>query len=90
MTALTFLRVRDRLDRYGLKLELYAETNGFRWDIDNRPLQTQRVFPTVEAALEHADMYTRLWYEERFEASQASSPRSQPGDPARRDAVRQA
>jgi hypothetical protein len=66
MTAMTFLRVRDRLNKSGLQLELYAEPDGFRWDIASKPLRTRRVFPTVQAALEHADMYTHVWYQERI------------------------
>jgi hypothetical protein len=97
MTATTFLRVRDRLNKNGLQLELYAEPDGFRWDIANRPLPTRRVFATVHAALEHADMYTHIWYDETLEASQrlptgpldtglaqSASPRSRTGGPVAR------
>jgi len=63
-TAVTFRRVRDRLNKAGLQLELRAEPDGFQWDIVDKPLQTRRVFPTVQAALEHADIYTRVWYQE--------------------------
>jgi hypothetical protein len=70
MTADTFLRVRDRLNKAGLQLELYVESDGFRWDIAGKPLRTRRVFPTVEAALEHADAYTHFWFEDRLEPSQ--------------------
>jgi hypothetical protein len=77
MTAVTFLRVRDRLNKSGLQLELYAESDGFRWDIAGRPLGTRRVFPTVQAALDHADMYTYVWYGEKREGTQRS-PAGQP------------
>jgi hypothetical protein len=79
MTAVTFLRVRDRLENAGLQLDLYVESDGFRWDIGGRPLHARRVFPTVQEALEHADTYTHFWYEARQAASpQLPTPQLKP------------
>jgi|HubBroStandDraft_1064217.scaffolds.fasta_scaffold294668_2 hypothetical protein len=97
MTAVTFQQVRDRLSKSGLQLELHVEPDGYRWDIANEPVATRRVFPTVRAALEHADMYTQVWYSDSDHVAQplpagqperALTPPARPIDPAGREHMR--
>jgi hypothetical protein len=97
MTAVTFLQVRDRLSKSGLQLELHVEPDGYRWDIASKPLGTRRVFPTVRAALEHADVYTQVWYSDSDQVAEPLPARqpervltapTRPIDPAGRERLR--
>lgn len=56
---------RERLEKHDLHMEVYRESDGWRWDIREKPIFTRRVFPTLRATLEHADVYTKLWHERR-------------------------
>jgi hypothetical protein len=65
------LRVRARLaHQFGERpFVVLHEQDGWRWDIPQKPVFTRRVFPTVQKAVEHADMYTSVWWPDRAEVS---------------------
>jgi hypothetical protein len=58
------LRLRVRLKHHfgERSFVLLREPDGWRWDIPQQPMHTRRVFPTVQKAVEHADVYTNIWW----------------------------
>jgi hypothetical protein len=57
-------RVRQRLARRGLQLELRLEKHGWRWAITGQPPLTAHVFGSLHLALYHADAHTALRYKD--------------------------
>lgn len=80
--------MRRRLEnRFGRRsFVILSEPDGWRWDIPQRPLRSRRVFPSVEAAVDHADVYTRTWWPAE-EEQQAPTPAAADEVPVAEDEV---
>jgi hypothetical protein len=58
----TMIRIQTRLDAVHCRFELREEEDGWVWESVGHKIQTRRVFDSAQLALEHADLYTRVWY----------------------------
>jgi hypothetical protein len=71
-------RIQARLAAAHCRLELREEADGWVWEAVGHKAQTRRVFDSARLALEHADLYTRVWFplldEEPEELVRPSSP----------------
>lgn len=61
-TAEIIRRVQARVGAHKYQFVLNRTPAGWEWNITGNPLHTRHVFTSAQLAIEHADLWTELWY----------------------------